>query len=232
MFVTFDASGCVNPHGTIINYAWNFGNTIRQNSTTPFITHLYTSVTTFNVKLDITDNKGATATITIPTTTTNNFLPVAKFNPPTINGYTVNIASTSTDSDGTITSTRWNWGDGTNNDTTASATHIYAQAGTYTITLTVVDNSNAVSIPQTVSVTVPSAPPVADFSATVNQLVVDFNASTSSSSFATITSYLWTFGDSTTQTTAGPTVSKTYTTVDSYTVKLEVTDSKGAKGSV
>jgi PKD repeat protein len=231
MFVTFDASTCVNPYGTIINYSWNFGDTQSQNSTTPIITYTYTSVNSYNVKLDITDDKGATATITIPTTTTNNILPVANFNTPTINGYTVAIVSTSTDSDGTIVSTRWNWGDGAHNDTTDSATHTYAQAGTYTITLSVVDNSNAASPSQTVEVTVPSAPPIVNFSATVNQFTVDFDAS-ASSSFATIASYLWTFGDSTTQTTTDPTVSKTYTEVGSYTVKLEVTDSKGAKASL
>ena len=182
--------------------------------------------------MQVIDDKGASDSVTIATPTTNNALPVAKFNSPTVNGYIVNIVSTSTDSDGTITSTRWNWGDGTNNDTTASASHTYTVAGTYTITLSVVDNSTATSIPKTVQVTVPSSPPVASFSTNVTQLIVAFNASASASAFGgAITSYLWDFGDTQTQTTTVPTVSKTYSTVGTYTVTLQVTDSKGAKGT-
>ncbi len=177
------------------------------------------------------DDKGATDSVTIATATTNNALPVAKLNTPTVNGYIVNVVSTSTDSDGTISSTRWNWGDATINDTTVSASHTYNVAGTYTITLTVVDNSNTISLPKTVQVTVPSSLPVASFSSTVNQLAVAFDASASTSAFGTINSYDWDFGDTTTQTTTVPTVSKTFSTVASYTVSLQVTDNRGAKGT-
>jgi PKD repeat protein len=153
-------------------------------------------VKSWNVILQVIDDKEASNSVTIATATTNNALPVAKFNTPTVNGYIVSVVSTSTDSDGTITSTKWNWGDGTNNDTTASASHNYATPGTYTITLSVVDNFTATSLPKTVEVTVPSSPPVASFSSTVNRLNVAFDASASTSAFGgAITSYLWDFGD-------------------------------------
>lgn len=63
-------------------------------------------------------------------------------------------------------------------------------------------------------------------------MAVAFDASASSSAFGTIVSYAWDFGDSTTQTTTETQLSKTYAAGGSYTVTLEITDNKGAKGTL
>lgn len=67
--------------------------------------------------------------------------------------------------------------------------------------------------------------PTAAFTTAVQDLKVSFTDQ-SSDSDGTIASRSWTFGDGTTSTAANPT--KTYSTAGTYTVKLTVTDDKGA----
>lgn len=54
-----------------------------------------------------------------------------------------------------------------------------------------------------------------------------FNASSSSSPVGTIASYVWTFGDGHTKTTAHPKLTHSYTVGGTYTVTLTVTNSQG-----
>ncbi|MFI6812504.1 collagenase [Nonomuraea sp. NPDC050328] len=68
-------------------------------------------------------------------------------------------------------------------------------------------------------------PPSASFTATATGLTVNL-ADTSTDSDGTIASRSWDFGDGTTATSANPV--KTYGTAGTYTVKLTVTDDKGA----
>jgi len=156
-------------------------------------------------------------------TVTVNAPPVASFT-SSCSGLTCSFnASGSSDSDGTITSYAWTFGDGaTGSGTTASRT--YAAGGTYTVTLTVTDNGNATS--QTAHALTVNAPPVASFTSACNGLTCSFDASGSSDSDGTITSYAWTFGDGATG--SGATVSRTYAGGGTYTVTLTVTDNGNA----
>ena len=71
--------------------------------------------------------------------------------------------------------------------------------------------------------------PVASFTTTPTDLTVAVNGTASADPDGTIASYAWDFGDSSTGT--GVTASRTYAAGGTYTVKLTVTDDKGATGS-
>ncbi|MGW6690887.1 collagenase [Streptomyces sp. NPDC054961] len=70
--------------------------------------------------------------------------------------------------------------------------------------------------------------PVAGFTASVNALTVNF-ADTSTDADGTIASRAWNFGDGSSSTAANP--AKTFAAAGTYTVRLTVTDNKGATAS-
>ena len=71
-----------------------------------------------------------------------------------------------------------------------------------------------------------NAAPAAAFTAATSGLTASVDASTSKDSDGTITSYSWSFGDGTSGT--GVKASRTYAAAGTYTVRLTVTDDKGA----
>ncbi|MBC7099501.1 PKD domain-containing protein [Candidatus Bipolaricaulota bacterium] len=144
-WITFDATSSYDPDGSIVSYAWDFGD--GATATGSRVTKRYTTAGTYTVTLTVTDNRGATgsASQTI-TVTAPNQPPVASFTFSPTNpdpGETVTFdASASTDPDGTIVSYAWDFGDG-GTGSGVSVTHAYSAAGTYTVTLTVTDNLGA-----------------------------------------------------------------------------------------
>ena len=129
-------------------------------------------------------------------------------------------ASSSSDSDGTISSYSWSFG-----GTGVTASNTYASAGTYSVTLTVTDNNGATnSTTSSVTVTAPPAnvAPIASFTSSCTDLTCSFNASGSSDSDGSISSYSWSFGGT------GVTASNTYGSAGTYSVTLTVTDNNGA----
>ena len=78
------------------------------------------------------------------------------------------------------------------------------------------------------SVAPANVPPTASYTQTCTALACDFDASGSKDTDGSIVSYDWDFGDTTTQTTTGPTVHHDFTGSGSYQVKLTVTDNRGA----
>ncbi|WEF30817.1 collagenase [Pseudoduganella chitinolytica] len=87
---------------------------------------------------------------------------------------------------------------------------------------------NNAALPQCAGGTA-NAAPVADFTATVAGLTAKFT-STATDSDGSVAGWAWNFGDGTTSTAANP--AKTYAAAGTYTVKLTVTDDKGAKSAV
>ncbi len=68
--VTFSSAGSSDSDGSIVNYAWNFGDgTTGSSSANP--SHSYTTTGTYTAKLTITDNQGATAQKYVPISVTN-----------------------------------------------------------------------------------------------------------------------------------------------------------------
>jgi PKD repeat protein len=226
--------GSSDSDGTIVSWAWTFGDGATSNNRNP--SRIYSAANTYTVTLTVTDNDGETDTQTKQLTVTSpppaNNAPNADFtfaptNPET--GTTITFTDASTDSDGTITNWAWNFGDGTTS-TQRNPTKAYTTASTFTVTLTVTDDDGATDI-QTKQVTVaaPNVAPVADFTFTptnpeTGTTITFTDASTDSD--GTITGWAWNFGDTTTSNVQNPT--KAYTAAGTYTVTLTVTDNDGA----
>ncbi len=151
--VDFSSLGSTDPDGTIVSYAWDFGDgaSARTSSTS----HTYTIAGTYTVTLTVTDNDGGIGTDKTTITVTE---AIAPNSPPTasliLSPATGEIplavafsAENSTDSDGSIVSYAWDFGDGTAANT-ATAGHTYTIAGIYTVTLTVTDNMGATATAQ------------------------------------------------------------------------------------
>ncbi len=245
LLVSFDASASSDADGSIVGYAWNFGDGTTGSGKQ--VTHTYGSApnfssSTFSVVLTVRDNSGLegtvanNVTVTAPPVVPPNVAPVARLTAlPATGNAPLTVAfdgSASTDADGTITSYTWAFGDGQ----TASGTrtqHLYTAPGTYTAVLSVADNAGAVGQAST-TVTVASPqnqPPVAAFTSSPNGGVspvdVSFDASASSDPDGTIVSYSWTFGDGS-PAASGKTTVHTYSTAANHVADLTVTDDKGA----
>jgi PKD repeat protein len=229
--VNFNGGLSSDSDGTINSYSWNFGDSQTGTGSNP--SHTYSVAGTYNVILTVTDNLGATGTITKAITVSQ----AATNNPPTaqftqsVSSLTVNVdGSSSTDSDGQVTSWSWNFGDGSTQSGSA-ASHSYSNAGTYTITLTVTDNNGATnSVSKSVTVSTSNASPVADFTYSSTSLMVNFNGGASYDTDGNIVSWSWNFGDG--QTAGGNNVNHQYSAPGTYQVTLTVTDNKNAQTSI
>jgi len=149
--VNFDGISSFDPDGTIVGYAWDFGDGSTGSGATS--THSYSIAGTYAVKLNVTDNSGSTQVSTQTVTITDR--------PPTVTltqsattatpGSAIIITISASDPDGTIATTTVNWGDGTTDTISGPPTtdsHTYSLASgsssaTYTITVTVHDNSGS-----------------------------------------------------------------------------------------
>ncbi len=160
--VTADGSTSTDADGTIVSYAWDFGDGATATGATP-AAHTYAAAGTYTVGLTVTDDDGATHTTTKPVTVTTtppvNTPPVARITTTTSELQVSADGSTSTDADGTIVSYAWDFGDGATATGATPAAHTYAAAGTYTVGLTVTDDDGATHT-TTKPVTVTTTPPV------------------------------------------------------------------------
>ena len=233
--VSCSSAGSTDPDGTIIGYAWDFGD--GYTATTPNASHAIAVAGVKVITLTVTDNAGGTNTKTQSVTVNPNQPPTAVAAGSPLTGreaLTVNFSSVgSADPDGTFT-TNWDFGDGTNSNT-ANPSHTYTTHGTYTATLTVTDDNGAVDT-KTVAITVnanvaPTAVVNAAPQSGAAPLLVSFNGSSSVDPDARageVLTYAWDFGDGGSSTLASP--SHSYP-AGSYTASLTVTDANGASNT-
>jgi len=147
-----------------------------------------------------------------------------------------------------ITRIEWDFGDGspkvivTGNPPNPFTTHAYQQSGTFVATLNVTDGEGlwgSCSKPITVY---PEFGPTANFTWTptipFDIDVVTFDASGSTPGwcantqrFSPIQTYIWNFGDGTTNTTTNTTTTHMFGASGNYTVTLTVIDADGRQGS-
>jgi len=153
--VSVDGSSSFDSDGAIASYAWDFGD--GGTATGATAGHTYAAGGTYSVKLTVTDNRGATNSLTKQVTVSPaNVAPTAAFT-SSANYLAVSVdGSGSSDSDGAVASYAWDFGDG-GTATGATAGHTYAAAGAYNVTLTVTDDKGATGS-LTKQVTVANAP--------------------------------------------------------------------------
>ncbi|MFT3877002.1 MAG: PKD domain-containing protein [Propioniciclava sp.] len=157
--VSVDGSASSDPDGSIASYAWDFGD--GSTGTGAQASHTYGAAGTFTVRLTVTDNAGATHSVTESVTVkappAGNVVPVASFT-SSVDGLAVSVdGSASSDPDGSIASYAWDFGDGATGSG-AQASHTYAAAGTFTVRLTVTDNAGAThSVTESVTVQAPAS---------------------------------------------------------------------------
>jgi len=62
--IAFNGSSSYDPDGSIVSYNWDFGD--GGSSTQPVVSHVFASARSYNVRLTVTDNGGATNTKLLP----------------------------------------------------------------------------------------------------------------------------------------------------------------------
>ncbi|MFA5772357.1 MAG: PKD domain-containing protein [Thermoplasmata archaeon] len=226
-------AGASDIDGTIVNYTWNFGDTLSINNTAYDATAFYTYATpgNYTVTLAVEDNDGGTTIRTMYAIIINR-LPTCSFTasldkkPAEELTFTVNA----TDSDGTVIKYKWDFGDKNSTDWVDNSVikHTYMHAGKYDATLTVVDNNGGESAVAFITVTVVNILPVADI-VRPKYVYVDeetqFFGNGSYDTHGAIVSYRWDFDDGTTSVEINP--KHTYKRIGSYNVSLTVTDDGG-----
>ena len=224
--VSFSGSGS-DPDGTIVSYAWTFGDTGTSTQQNP--SHTYTAPGTYTVTLTVTDSDNQTGSVSHSVTISDES-PTASFTAPTggVAGSPVSFSGSGSDPDGTIVSYAWAFGDG-GTSTQQNPSHTYAAGGTYPVTLTVTDSDGQTGhVTHQVFVAQDESPTAAFSFSPASALEgssISFDASGSSDPDGTIQTYTWSFGDSSFGT--GLTVSHPFATAGSYLVTLTVTDSSG-----
>lgn len=234
--VAFSSAGSVDPDGTIVSYAWTFGD--GATSADPDPMHTYTTGGNYLATLTVTDNVGATASATVPIAATvpGNAAPTAVAAATPASGTTplevVFSSAGSTDVDGTIVSYAWSFADGATS-ADADPVHTFTVAGSYVVTLVVTDDDGAIGTATTTVVVsdpanvLPDAVLDADATAGVSPFAVAFDTSASDDSDGVIVSRSLDFGDGTPASTA-VSPSHTYVSGGVYAATLTVTDDDGA----
>ncbi len=140
--VAVDGRASSDADGTIVGYAWSFGD--GSTATGATASHTYAADGTYQVSLVVTDDRGGSATAQRAVTVVSNHAPAAVMT-TTATWLMVSVdGSASADTDGQIASYAWQFGDGAT-ATGPTATHSYAAAGTYQVSLTVTDDGGAAS---------------------------------------------------------------------------------------
>ena len=132
--------------GSVVSWSWGFGDGVESTAQNP--SHTFAADGSYVVTLWVTDNEGATDSVTQTVTVsgpTVNIPPIASFTYACTDLSCDFDGSGSSDSDGTISSYDWVFGDG-NTASGETTSHTYGDGGDYTVTLTVTDDLGATDV--------------------------------------------------------------------------------------
>jgi PKD repeat protein len=143
--VLFDAQAS---EGSIAEYRWDFGDGGTSRGET--VSHAYSEVGTYFVRLTLVDSNGRTTSISRSVAVGQAPAPTADFtfspgNPQPNDDVRFNAGATVPSPGRTIVSYSWDFGDG-GSGSGVTATHRYTQARTYNVTLTVTDDIGRKSV--------------------------------------------------------------------------------------
>jgi len=235
---TFKADDSTSPKGKIDKYQWDFGDETTP-PTTKTVTHAYTKIGKYELKLKVIDETGAegetTMTISVTPTkatpraiiTTEPALTEGALSLEGKNPFTVIFdASKTTDPDDNIVDYQWDFnGDGTPDAYEAKTTYAFDKVGTFNVTLSVIDSDNNIGKATLIVKVVErgiTAVLEADKVEGEAPLSVSFDASGSTFTKGQITSYRWDFGDGTPTKLGVSSITHQYSQIGMYTAKVTV----------
>lgn len=214
-----------NTTGTGLTYTWNFGDGSSPGSGSP-VTHAYSSIGTYTVRLSITNSNGCTDSVKY-----NNYIRVrsllASANVPAsaCQSSTVPVNSTATTTAGALIN--WDFGDGSGIVSGPIATHFYSSSGTFAIRMFATiggctdTDTHVITInprPNTSFTYSPANP-------CPSPVTVSFTNTTSLSGSSS-----WSFGDGFTSAATSP--AHVYTWDSTFPVKLTVTTAFGCSATI
>ncbi|MEN8006587.1 MAG: PKD domain-containing protein [Candidatus Krumholzibacteriota bacterium] len=203
--------------GSPTEWYWDFGDANTDTVQNP--SHTYNDGGTYSVMLIATGVCGPDTLIQTDLIVVDAPpAPVAAFSGTPLSGCAPLEVAFTDESTGDITGWDWDFGDG-NTDTVQNPAHVYVAAGLYSVTLTVTGpgGGDALVMTDYIEVEDPVTAAFAPSDTTgMGPLTIDFT----DQSTGNPTTWLWDFGDATTDTVQNP--SHTYTTVDTFTVTLIV----------
>ncbi|MBI4699909.1 MAG: PKD domain-containing protein, partial [Deltaproteobacteria bacterium] len=235
---TFDASGSTDADGKIVSWLFDFGDGSEPRSAEgPVVAHVYEKKQSPTVTLTVTDDAGATGTVSRQVVVTDNLPPIAAFTAPAaarIGEPVLFDAAASSDPDGTIADYAWDFdGDGKSDASGVAVSHTYDKPGIQLAKLTVTDNDGATAESTHAIEATDNALPVAAISgSSVVRIdeIASFDGSGSTDPDGQIAKWEWDFdydGKTFDADASGPAVNTTYAKAGSYTVALRVEDNDG-----
>lgn len=230
---TFDASASVDPDGTIVSYAWDFGD--GNNASGQVVNHSYVNSGLYTVTLTVTDNNGRSSSLSQQYDI--RFIPIATFtyspgfpNWPAV-GDLVSFDSTgSGDPDGATASYEWDFdANGSIDSTNPNASFAYQAPGVYFPLLTVRSNNRFRSRNQAIRIGLQDLNAQFSFSANPStSTAVQFDASSSTADpLEPITRYEWDFNNDGNIDSTLINPSFAFNQAGNYLVKLSVFDRHG-----
>jgi PKD repeat protein len=223
-----------------LEYQWNFGDGNRSGwLTSPEVRHTYTTPGSFSVTLAVRDDENGSSASEPEV--------LGIWNPPpyafasaapldlTEDGLVSFSGYKSVDNPSDMGSLRYSWDFGDDSDTEegVNVTHSYSRSGRYTARLLVTDRYGATSEDSRTRIYVRNAAPTAAASAdrltaAVGQPIRFTGTGNDTPSDLPGLKFIWVFGDGS---ASGANVSHGFSAPGRYVVRLEVTDTDGARGA-